>query len=113
MKHYYIKYPRNFGNEYELYSVNAGTPAEAYLVGRGFERITRKNAEEKCAVERWARKTDPAFSGYAPAHVIPFDEIDPEDWYGSKTTVYEDCLKEEAEREAEEIAAREWYATYC
>lgn len=102
MKHYYIRYPRNFGNEYELYSVNAGTDAEKYLIDHDFERIAHKEAEEKCAAERWARITDPAFSGYAPAHIVPFDELDPNDRYGSETTIYADCLEEDARREAEE-----------
>ena len=44
LKHYYILYPRNFVNEYKLYSAEAKSPAENELIERGYDRITRKEA---------------------------------------------------------------------
>lgn len=75
MKRYYIKYPRNFANEYSLYSADVGSKEEQKLISLGFERITRKRAQELCRIEKWRRKTDYNFSGYAPTEIIPFFDI--------------------------------------
>lgn len=72
MKKYYIKYPRNFGNEYDLRFVD-GLDDELRAIEQGYERITKKEALEKCRAERWARKNDPAFSGYGSAIIVHLD----------------------------------------
>ena len=98
--HYYIRYPRNFDNEYELYSVQAGSQAEKYLWDHDFERISRALAEYKTSLERHNRKVDPAFSGAAPDHIVPFDEVDELDQNGAKISMYEQCLRADEEAAA-------------
>lgn len=74
MKKYFIKYPRNFANEY--YLVFAEKDEEiARLTETGFERIPLKEVRELCALEKHRRKTDPAFSGYATTEPISFREF--------------------------------------
>lgn len=71
MKTFYIRYPRDFANEYDLcYCESAEEQAAAEKAG--FERITRKEAERKCAAEKWARKNDQAFSGYGSSSILPY-----------------------------------------
>ena len=73
-KTYWIKYPRNFANEYTL--ISATTEAQRKILkAHGYERITLKRVRELCSLERWRRKTDPAFSGYAPTEPIPCEEV--------------------------------------
>lgn len=69
MKRYYIRYPRNFANEFDLRYVDSAE-AEQEAIRQGYERITKKQAIEKCRAERWARKNDPAFSGYGSAIIV-------------------------------------------
>ena len=77
MKRYFIKYPRNFANEYFL--VYSETYIEAALLfASGFERIPLKRVRELCSIEKWRRKTDPAFSGSAPIAPISFREFEKE-----------------------------------
>lgn len=76
MKYYYIHYPRNFANEYSLRSVEHGTEQERFLIERGWERITRKKAENLCWHERYRRQYDRAMSGHAPATIEEFTERD-------------------------------------
>ena len=73
MKHYYIRYPRNFANEYDLVWIDAAD-AESILAASesGYERITRKSAYAKISDEKYRRKTDCNFSGYAPVIILPF-----------------------------------------
>ena len=85
MKHFYIRYPRNFGNEYSLAWVESGSAAEKTMQEDGWERINRKTAIRKCAEERYRRRTDRAFSGYADSVIFPID-YDPEREY---VTVYD------------------------
>lgn len=74
MKTYYIKYPRNFANEYNL--CYCETPEERKAAeAAGWEKITRKEAIRKCAAERWARKNDPAFSGFGDVAIAPWAYI--------------------------------------
>ncbi len=75
MKHYYIHFPNNFRNQYALFSVEAGSEQEQELKRRGFERITRKEAEAECRAEKARRKDDPYFSGYAPTKIESYDTI--------------------------------------
>ena len=71
MRKYYINYYCDFGNTYNLaYTDTDAQAAEAEA--NGWERITRKQAESKCADENRARKTDPAFSGYADSLIYPY-----------------------------------------
>ena len=69
MKQYYIQRGR-FRNEYSLYW--AETPEEIQLaVENAYERISRQEAISFCRAERRRRKENPAFSGYADAHIFP------------------------------------------
>lgn len=72
MKHtYWIKYPRNFANEYNLI-VASSKDEELTLICKGFVRVSYKRMRELCSQEKDRRKTDPAFSGYAPTSPMPF-----------------------------------------
>lgn len=73
MKHYYIRYPRNFSNEYDLVWIEA-SDTESILAASeaGYERITRKSAYAKISDEKYRRKTDYSSSGYAPVIILPF-----------------------------------------
>ena len=71
MRKYFINYWADYGNTYNLaYTDTDAQAAEAEA--SGWERITRKQAESKCADENRARKTDPAFSGYADNMIYPY-----------------------------------------
>lgn len=73
MKNYYIKYPRNFSNEYDLCWIDsADTKSAEEAVERGWERITRKEAFRKISNEKYRQSTDYAFSGFAPTVIIPY-----------------------------------------
>lgn len=72
-KTYWIHYPRNFANEYDI--VSATTEAQRKtLKAHGYERIPLKRVRELCSLEKWRRKYDELFSGYAPTEPIPFEE---------------------------------------
>ncbi len=73
MKHYYIRYPRNFANEYDLVWIEStDTAAIAKAIDEGYERITRKEAYNKVSIEKWRRGNDQAMSGYAPTVILPY-----------------------------------------
>lgn len=72
MKKYYIRYPRNFANEYDLRYVD-GVDDELRALEQGYERIRKNKALEKCRNERWERKHDPVFSGYGSAIIVHLD----------------------------------------
>lgn len=75
-KTYWIKYPRNFANEY--YLISATTEAQRKILkAHGYERIPLKRVRELCSLERWRRETDPAFAYNASTEPIPFEEA----WY--------------------------------
>ena len=64
---YYVRYPRDFANEYSLrYTVGAELSA-----GDGWERITRREAERLARAERARRRWEPERSGYADADIYP------------------------------------------
>ena len=70
MRKYFINHYRDFGNTYNLaYTDTDAQAAEAEA--NGWERITRKQAESKCAVENRARKTDPAALNRHQAGSVP------------------------------------------
>lgn len=71
MKNYYIRYPRNFANEYDLCYCESADERKA-AEADGWERVTRLEAERKCRNENWARANDQAFSGYGDNTIIPF-----------------------------------------
>lgn len=73
MKHYYIKYPRHFNNEYTLCWVEADSPEEKKVIINGYERITLEKAIEKCDDQRWLAKHDPDFAGYGSSIILPYD----------------------------------------
>ena len=70
-KAYYVEYYRDFGNTYNIYWLPDGEPAPA-----GLERITRKQALDLCKQERYRRKYDQAFSGYADTWIWPYGAPD-------------------------------------
>lgn len=73
MKNYYIRYPRNFANEYDLVWIDSSdTESIRKASEAGYERIPRKSAYAKISYEKYRRKTDHSFSGYAPVIILPF-----------------------------------------
>ena len=72
--HYFVHYWRNFGNCYNLYHA----PAD-FIPPSGWERITRKEAEQLARAEKQRRKDDPAFSYFADAYIFPHNWNDEED----------------------------------
>lgn len=73
MKNYYIRYPRNFANEYDLVWIDASdTDSISRATEAGYERITRKEAYTKVSDEKYRRKSDVNFSGYAPVVILPY-----------------------------------------
>lgn len=73
MKKYYATYG-NFANQYRLYWAE-GKEMEKCLPECA-ERITKKEAMRLCRGERWRRKYDQAFSGYADAMIYPANDRD-------------------------------------
>lgn len=67
---YYVHYYNDFCNSYNLYHAPADfvPPAEWE-----WQRVTRKRAEELARLEKWRRKSDPAFSHYAGTYIFPHD----------------------------------------
>ena len=93
MKHYYIRYPRNFGNEYDLVWIEADDTENIRKASEaGYERITRRNAYAKISDEKYRRKTDCNFSGFAPVVILPYrlDLPNIPDWDSWKT-YFEQC----------------------
>lgn len=83
MKNYYIRYPRNFANEYDLVWIDAAdTDSISRATEAGYERITRREAYAKVSGEKYRRKSDANFSGYAPTVILPYRVKLPElpDW---------------------------------
>ena len=82
MKTYYIRYPRDFANEYSLCYCESADERKA-AEADGWERVTRDYAIKACREENWRRETDPAFSGYADNTIIPFHLVGKFDidWY--------------------------------
>lgn len=87
MKKYFANYYNGFGNAYDLRWADTAEDVAA-LIEWGYERVSRKEAERLCAAERWRRKYDQAFSGYADTHIWPaaldrdyFDSFYPERGY--------------------------------
>ena len=79
MKKYYVNYYRNFGNTYNLISVEQSDAADLaafkkLTASADYERITLKEAEALCKAERDRSKYDPAFSGYADSTIVPAAE---------------------------------------
>lgn len=74
MKHYYIRYPRNFANEYDLVWIEStDTESITRALEEGFDRITRKEAYRKVSGEKYARKNDQAFSGFGGTVILPYN----------------------------------------
>lgn len=77
MKHYYIRYPRNFANEYDLVWIESSdTESITAAEERGYERITRKEAFRKVSNEKYSRTHDQAFSGYGDIVILPYKAVD-------------------------------------
>lgn len=67
---YYVRYPRNFANEYDLRYTVGGAELSAC---DGWARITRREAERLARAERARRRREPSRSGYADADIYPAD----------------------------------------
>ena len=79
MKQYFIQYPRDFANEYtliycetmddldKLREFNAKYCKSEHV----FERISVRDMRQKISAEKYARKYDPAFSGYGDIAPTP------------------------------------------
>jgi len=64
IKHYFVRYPRDFANEYDLgWSYDESVP--------GWERITRREAVAMARAEVWRCRWTPTLSGCAPVLVFP------------------------------------------
>ena len=71
MRKYVIKY-HGFANVYTL----AYTETQKQFndaMNNGYERITRKRAEQICAMENYRIEHDNAFSGYGDNTIYPYD----------------------------------------
>lgn len=67
---YYVRYPRDFANEYSLRYTVGGAELSA---NDGWERITRREAVRLARAERERRRWEPERSGYADADICPTD----------------------------------------
>lgn len=82
MKKYYIQYPRDFENEYTLVSCETEDDlmklrefnAKYCPAEHVFERISVRDMRRKISAEKYARKYDPAFSGYGDIAPTPITE---------------------------------------
>lgn len=74
MKTYYIKYPRNFGNEYDLCYCET-SEERSNAEENGWERISRKDAIGKCRTEKRRRWENPSFAFFAPTQIVPFSLV--------------------------------------
>lgn len=94
MKKYFILYTRDFSNTYDI--VYAETPEqEQQAVAKGYERITRREAERLCRAEMDRRQDDPAFSGYASAEILPiWYPAEERDWRNDSRMVKNGCIVE-------------------
>lgn len=65
---YYVRYPRDFANEYSLrYTVGSAELSAS----DGWERITWREAERLARAERERRRWEPERSGYADTDIYP------------------------------------------
>ena len=76
-KQYFVHRYNNFGNTYNLYW--ADSPEMIAALPEDAERISRKEAIRLCREERYRRKHDPSFSGYATDTIFPADYPDDQD----------------------------------
>lgn len=82
MKQYYVHYYKDFGNTYNL--AWAETPEQIKAAeDAGYQKITRREAENLCAEENGRRKSDAAFSGYADSVILPI-EYAHSDWQNDR-----------------------------
>lgn len=68
-KQYFVSYYRDFGNTYTL--LYAECPEDFAALPDGAERITRRKAVQLCREEKYRRKYDESFSGYASTIIVP------------------------------------------
>lgn len=74
MVKHWVYYPRNFGNEYDVIRTeNASEEKELFdwynnlssdPANRSLDRVSLKELSRMCAMERYKRKYNQAFSGY-------------------------------------------------
>lgn len=83
-KIYYAYYPRNFSNEFFLYSVETDEDQKAikdlldrisYNPNATLERVSAKEILHLQKAERDRRKEDPSFAGYCCTVPIPAREM--------------------------------------
>lgn len=92
MKQYFIQYPRNFANEYHLVYCETANDLEKLrefnakycTLAQEFERISVRDMRRLISAEKFARKYNPAFSGYGDIAPTPIKEYirDYLDFYG-------------------------------
>lgn len=71
MKKYYVRYPRNFANEYSLVWADSEHPMPD-PEDNGWERITRRQAIRLAAAEADRRKTEWNFSWHSDQYIFPW-----------------------------------------
>ena len=77
MKHYFVRYYRDFGNTYSLRWANNAADIDT-LIAEGYERITRAGALRLARDEAIRRRDDPAFACYADDHIYPVRDYHPD-----------------------------------
>ena len=83
MKKYYIRYPRDFANEYTLISCETEDDVDKMRefnakhcpTEHEFERISVRDMRRKISAEKFARKYDPAFAGHGDIAPTPIKEF--------------------------------------
>lgn len=71
MKSYYIKYPRNFANEFTICHVERGSAEEKEAIAQGYRRITRREAIAECIAERKCLR-DSGYYSAGSTEIYPF-----------------------------------------
>ena len=70
MRKYYKLNTMGFANTYDLVYTETDEQ-EQKAIAAGYERITRKEAEQLCRIEKDREQYDQAFSGYASTVILP------------------------------------------
>lgn len=90
MRKYFVKY-HGFANVYTLGYAET-VEEENQATKRGFDRITRKEAESLCARENQRRKDNPAFSYFADNVILPIGYDD--DWRNDRNLMLRGYIAE-------------------
>ena len=71
MRKFYIQYYSDFANTYNLCYTDS-REEDAQAIACGMERISRKEAENKCKDEKLRRMYSPSFAYNADSVILPF-----------------------------------------